>query len=165
MNLRSRHLLAALAGCGIILGASAGAARSQGTLPPAGPWYTHQELTALNAYSAMSFAQKQALLKSVGTRHTSETGESTPLAGPSYTPSELQQLKIYSNASFLAKKALLGGAASSTAEEPAADRHGNRIVALAAVLGGAILAVVGGLALRSIRERRPSTDGQQVGSR
>lgn len=65
MTPRRRHFLAALIGCVIVLVAAAHAAVSTptaGQQPAAGPWYTAQELEALKAYSAMTFAEKKAFL-------------------------------------------------------------------------------------------------------
>jgi hypothetical protein len=51
--------------------------------PPllAGPWYTPQELKALNAYSHASF-QKKALLAGANAAPTTANGGTVALAGP-----------------------------------------------------------------------------------
>ena len=112
------------------------AAGADGPTRLTGPWYTPGELKALNAYSAASFSEKQALLAG--------RGETTPLAGPSYTPSELRALIAYSNASPAEKAALAGIAPVATSGS--GEFHWADAGVGAAAAGGSI-ALIGGLGL------------------
>src|SRR5262245_27225523 len=100
MNARIKQLAIALVAAAALAIPASGADQQ---VPSAGPSYTPKELAALKAFSAMTFAEKQAYLAGLALATT------VPLAGPSYTPAELKALAAYSNASFAEKQAILAG--------------------------------------------------------
>jgi hypothetical protein len=100
MNARIKQLGIALVGAAAFAVPPAAADRPA-TL--AGPSYMSTELQSLKAFSAMTFAEKQAYLAGL------EPTAAAPLAGPSYTPEGRKALIAYSKASFPEKQAILAG--------------------------------------------------------
>ena len=104
MNARIKQLGIAL----VAAAAFAVPASAEQPAPLAGPSYTPSELAALKAFSALTFAEKQAYLAGL-TPSTVQDGTTLPLAGPSYTPEERKALAAYSEASFAEKQTILTG--------------------------------------------------------
>jgi hypothetical protein len=121
----------------------------------AGPWYTPQELKALNAYSNASFARKKALLAGANAAPTTADGGTVALAGPRYTPQQLKALITYSKASFAQKKALLAGTEPSTIGVGHNFHWSDAAIGAGVALGCVLIAGAGAaLLVRSRGERR-----------
>ncbi|HEX6700814.1 MAG TPA: hypothetical protein VF101_08800 [Gaiellaceae bacterium] len=90
MNPLIKRLALALLVVSVAVVSASPVGRGQSTkLPSAGPWYTPQELKALNAYSNASFAQKKALLAGGDAKNSISFITATSTASASGEPKDV----------------------------------------------------------------------------